>query len=645
MKRKRSDRLLPNARCAALLAMAGLMCLLNPRISTAAEESAPGLEPFSPPTLKELDAKAGWISRDVVDATQRLRDLQKTEKPLCSVKEALSLKNTSKENNAKILSALGRLPDKDSDVNWDATLNRLIAGDVKSTNPIMINSVFEFNVIGLTGAGLFGFDWEMKHFGAKETVVSWQTSQDHLADKVVLRDDWTWSDGQPVTAYDIEFSFQTIMNPKVDVPAMKSETDQLRWVKAYDDHTIVFFHKKALATNDLSIDFSIIPQHIYRPLVKKLENPRVTWADVQQDPEYEKYDSNPVCNGPYTISSRVRREAIVLSRRESYYMHQGKQVRDKPYFKDIRFRVIEDANTSLLALKTGKVDELELNAEQWQNQSNDNEYYAKNTKATGTEWVYYYFGWNCKSPFFSDVRVRKAMSYAFDHAELDRLNYKLYDRCSGIFHPGAWMYPKKAPMLYNQDLDKAEELLDAAGWKENDDGDREKKIDGKTVKFEFTILCSNSAERVKACNLLRQNLKQLGIECTVRPLEFTVLTQNEIEHKFQAYLGGWGTGTDPDTSENVWATKAIKDGRNFVQYSNPKVDELFEKGKLEFDSEKRAAIYAQIHELIYEDQPCTFLYYRNSFYGFSKQLRGYKFSPRGPYDYSPGIGSIWTPVE
>ena len=52
-----------------------------------------------------------------------------------------------------------------------------------------------------------------------------------------------------------------------------------------------------------------------------------------------------------------------------------------------------------------------------------------------------------------------------------------------------------------------------------------------------------------------------------------------------------------------------------------------------------------MHETIYEDQPCTFLYFRNAFFGFSKGLRGYKFSPRGPYDYSPGIFSIWSPVE
>ncbi len=109
-----------------------------------------------------------------------------------------------------------------------------------------------------------------------------------------------------------------------------------------------------------------------------------------------------------------------------------------------------------------------------------------------------------------------------------------------------------------------------------------------------------------------------------------------LKHDFQAAFGGWGTGSDPDTSDNIWKTKQ---GRNFGKYSNKKVDELYEQGRLEFDRKKRAEIYGRIHSLIYEDQPYTFLYYRNSFYAFNKKLRGYNFSPRGPYHYG---GSLWT---
>jgi len=611
-----------------------------------AAPALPGLEPFDPPALKDLDAKADWEALPVVDSLELLRKLQAKETPTATAAEALALKNDSKAANAKILSALGRLPAKDTDVDWNATINRAIRGDVKSTNPIMQNSVQEFEVVELMGGGLFGFDWDMQPFATKDTVVSWQTSKDRLYDKVVLRDDWTWSDGKPVTAHDVAFSFATIMNPKVEVPAVRSTTDQLKAVIAYDDRTVVFFHKRPLATNVWNVNFPIIPRHVYEPFVKRLADDKVTWTIIQQDPEYVKYDENPVCSGAYIISSRKRRQEIVLARRESYYTHNGKQVRDKPFAKEVRFRVIEDPNTALLALKTGQIDDLELTAEQWQNQTTDNEYYKLNTKATGTEWVYFYFGWNCKSPYFSDPRVRKAMSYAFDHEELEKLNYRLYERCNGMFHPSSWMAPKKPRPFLKQDLDKAEDLLTAAGWTDSDgDGVLDKTINGKKVKFEFTILVSVAPERVRYCNLLRQNLKQVGIDCNVRALEVTVLSQELLEHKFDAYFSGWGTGTDPDTTENIWTTKAITEGRNFVQYSNAEVDKLYDAGKLEFDREKRAAIYAKIDELVFEDQPYTFLYYRNSFYGFDKRLRGYKFSPRGPYTYSPGFSSIWAAAQ
>ena len=72
-------------------------------------------------------------------------------------------------------------------------------------------------------------------------------------------------------------------------------------------------------------------------------------------------------------------------------------------------------------------------------------------------------------------------------------------------------------------------------------------------------------------------------------------------------------------------------------------DRLFIEGRTEVDRAKRAEKYARIQEILWEDQPYTWLYWRNSFHGFSKDLRGYVFSPRGPFHYSPGFGSLWKP--
>jgi peptide/nickel transport system substrate-binding protein len=595
------------------------------------------IAPFTPPTLAEVDAVAEWIDRPVVDSMELLREAQAKEKPLVSVAEALKLRNDSKEANEKILSALGRLPTQDAEVNLDGEINRHAYGDVNSTNPILISSTVEFDVQSLIGFGLFSFDWKMQPFAAADSVKTWQTSKDGLMDKIVMRDDLTWSDGQPITAHDIVWSFKAIMTSKVPVPAVRSGTDKLKWIEAYDDYTLVYFHKEALPVNVWNLNFPVIPKHIYEDSIA--EDPLLVNID-----KHVQLENKPVSGGPYVIESRTRGQEILLKRRESYYMHNGKQVRDKPHFATIRFRIRPDLSVSLLALKSGDIDEMQLAPEQWTTQTTDDAFYQYNTKVFGLEWTEFHFTWNCKSPLFSDRNVRKAMSYAVDYEELLRvLRYGLDEQCNGPFHPTSPWAAKTPPPLFVQDLDKAEELLEAAGWTDSDgDGVRDKLINGKRVPFEFTLLTVNKSDRINICTLMKESLDQIQIKCNVKPLEFPVVIDKLKKHDFQAAFGGWGTGTDPYTLENVFKTN---EERNYGEYSNPEVDRLFAQGMQEFDPEKRAAIYGKLHLLLFEDQPYTWLFYQNAYYGFNKSLRGYKFSPRGPYNYGPGFSGLWKPAS
>jgi peptide/nickel transport system substrate-binding protein len=597
--------------------------------------TAPRDEPaFEPPPLDKLDAEAKWIDRPVRDGLVLLREAQAAAPPPGTVAEALALFNDSTAANARILATLGQLP-ADGEADPEARIDRHVAGDLGSTNPIMISTSAEFDVLGLTGFGLFSFGRDLEPFASAETVKSWQTSADGLFDKVVLRDDLVWSDGTPITAHDVAFTYRLIMDPRVPVPAVRSGTDQMRSVHAYDDRTLVFFHREPLATNVWNINFPVLPRHVYEQ----------TWeADptLKDSPEHVKLEEQPVCGGPYEIVSRKRGQEIVLRRRENWSTVRGKQVRERPYFAGIRFRIIEDPNTSLLALKAGEIDEMMLQPEQWTTQTTGGDFAERNTRVTAPEWVSFHFGWNIGTPFFADRRVRRAMGYAFDHQRmLDQLCYGLYTPCTGPFPPEAWMASKRKGEPFRQDLDTAEALLDEAGWVDHDnDGVRDKEIDGRLVPFEFSMLVSQQPHRVKICTLLKENLEQIGVRMNVRPLEATVIQQLTQERKFQAYFGGWGSGTDPDSSENIWATNA---GRNFVGYSNPEVDRLFVEGRRELDRGKRAEKYGRIQDILQDDQPYTWLYWRNAFYGFSKDLRGYVFSPRGPYNYSPGFGSLWKP--
>jgi len=602
-------------------------------VATAKPATTPEA-PFAPPPLEALDRDTKWIDRPVRDALASLAAELAEQPPTATPAEALALKNDSTASNAAILSALGRLPEP-GQADLTARVDRHLSADLSSTNPILGSSSAEQDVLGLTGFGLFSFDRHLEPFAAADTVEKWQTSVDGTLDKVVLRGDLVWSDGEPITAHDVAFSYRLIMDERVPVPAVRSGTDQLRGVHAYDDRTVVFFHREPLATNVWNINFPVIPKHVYEG----------TWEEdptLKDSPRHVELEASPVCGGPYEIVKRVRGQEILLRARESWHTVGGKQVREPPFFNEVRFRILEDPNTALLAIKKGEIDEMALTPEQWTTQTAGDDFYAKNTKATAPEWVSFHFGWNTKSPFFSDRRVRRAMSHAFDHERmLGTICHGLYTPCTGIFHPSAWMATRKPLEAYRQDLDRAEALLDEAGWIDRDnDGIRDREIGGVSVPFEFTILCNQMPMAQEICTLLQQSLDRIGVRVNVKPTEFTVLQQLLLEKRFDAAFGGWGAGADPDTSSNIWASG---EGRNFGSYSNPEVDQLFVAGRTEVDRTKRAEKYARIQEILWEDQPYTWLYWRNSFHGFSKDLRGYVFSPRGPFHYSPGFGSLWKP--
>ena len=629
------------------------------------------VDPFDPPTLEDLEktvaGSGGWVDRPVEDGVELMRERQAGEPELVTVDEALKLKNDSDKSNAEILSALGRMPKDAKDVKFDAVVTRATPQQLNHQNPLLASSVTEFDVVSLTGFGLFGFDWNFRPFGSKDAVVSWQTSKDGMYDKVVMRDDLLWSDGTPITAHDIEFSFKVIMTQAVPIRAQRTGTDQLKYVKAYDDQTLVYFHKAPLATNVWNINFSIIPKHIYEETLPY--DPNMTDSDA-----HIELEKKPIVGGGYTVTKKDTTE-IVLERRESAYMFEGKQVRDKPNFRSVRLKITPDMSVQLLGLKAGDIDEMMLEANQWTDQTDGDDFYKYNTKARGLEWTSFCFQWNTKSKFFSDEKVRWAMSYAFDHEEmLKTLRKGLDEPCTGIFHPTSRWYPgEKNPVSaqiepLQMNRDKAKQLLEEAGWKDTD-GDG--FLDKEGRKFEFSIIVRNQKERIDICELLKENLRVIGIECNVRPMEGATLQDKMFEKQFDAAYGGWGTGADPDTSKNIWGSG---ESRNFVNYSSEMVDELFEEGKklqqdrkpwkelkvwqdaetresLQLDDgladqkPTREACYGAIHALLWKDQPYTWLFYRNSYHGFNKKLRGYVFSPRGVTGYSPGFSGWWVPAD
>lgn len=588
------------------------------------------------PSPAELDSLR-WNPRPCVNLLEHLRRALAEEASPTSEEEALSVENTGEEANRRILQGLGRLPRADDEVDWDAVFNRFTGSEPKTLNPLFNSSRYDFWVEDLLFVSPLALDWEFRLFGNSDVVERWETSEDRLMDRVVYRRDLKWSDGAPLTARDVEFTFRVLTDPKIRSAARRSLVEGLRAVKAYGDYVAVYFHKEPRPTNDLNLAWPIVPRHA---LEKALE----------EDPTLESADFNrrPVTCGPYRLAAWRPREELLLERNELWYRGEdGREVRPKPFFRQVRFRAYPETSSRFAAFLAGETDDTQLDSEQWVELAKGERFAARAVKVRCEEGALACIGWNAASkppnPFFGDRRVRLAMALSLDHEYLrDKVLYGIYQPGKGVFPPGSWMAAEGLEPR-RRDAARAAALLEEAGWVDSDgDGIRDKALeDGRRVPFRFTLSIPDAGTGPKVARQLAADLETLGVKCEVQLMDYVAFQRALEERRVQAFIMGWGHSVDPDSSWNLWHSEAIERGRNYTGYANPRVDELFEKGRLEFDPAKRAEIYREIDRRIYEDQPVTVLVYQPALWAFSKSVRGYRPSLKGFFGHSPGFQSLW----
>lgn len=524
------------------------------------------------------------------------------------------------------------------EVNDDATVYRLLEGNPTTLTPIFRSSRYEVQCAYLLFDGLILYDAELNWMPNPNMVESIEEAEDHLSHTVVLKPGLRWHDGHPLTAQDIRFSWEAILDDDVPCPAMKVGTDQIEDVEIVDDRTVIFHHREALPTNKDNIGFDIIPAHIYGDTEERAQDPTLTNSDY-----YTYYGhENVIGNGPYRFVEWIKNDRIVMERWEDY---PG----EKPPFKRVVLKIQPDSNTALLLFKRGEVDEMRLSAPQFALETGPETDFAEvGYKAFAPEWSFAYIGWNMdgSNPFFEDKKVRVAMGHAFDYDRIIRtIGYNLYSRCYGIYHPDSWMFNDGIDLM-EYDLERAGQLLDEAGWHLSEvDGWRYKEVAGRApVQFSFELLIpqgSDAGQQIAA--IFAEDLRKIGVEMTTRVVEWATFMQMTRRHEFQAMTAGWGTGSDPDSGWNLWRSDQYDKGRNYGGYYNLRVDELFELGRQSFDRTQRAEIYGEIQKIIYEDQPYLFIWNRSTLWAFTQRMRGVGFSPFGVTLYHPGERAWWTP--
>lgn len=444
-----------------------------------------------------------------------------------------------------------------------------------------------------------------------------EVSNDHLRITVKLRKDAHWQDGVPVTAKDVKFSLDKIRDPKIPALNKVGYFEKLDRMEIVDDYTLVFVWKEAFAPALFAItQLWPIPEHVYGK------------GDFLTHPANRK----PVGNGPFQLNEWVSSQYLSLVRYDGYY---GK----KAYLDRIIFKVVEDDAVALNMLKAGELDEMRATQVQWEKQMNGADFDKRFRKVDYYYPGYNFIGWNCRSPWFSDKRVRRAMTLLFDRESVNTKIYSGFARLvSGPFYINSWAYDKTVkPLPFDPQAARA--LLDEAGWKDaNGDGVREK--DGRRFEFEMNII-SGSNTAAQFSQLLQEECARAGVRVNIRQIEGATFFDRIDKGEFDAAMFGWRLDLDPDVFDTFHSSMTPPNGLNQGFYSNPEVDSLLVAGRAEFDQTKRAAIYHRIHRIIAEDQPYTFINAVPDKRPIARKIQGIKISPLGPYDFWPGANYWW----
>ncbi|MBI5093008.1 MAG: hypothetical protein HZB26_11285 [Candidatus Hydrogenedentes bacterium] len=433
---------------------------------------------------------------------------------------------------------------------------------------------------------------------------SYEVSPDHLTYTFKMRKDAKFSDGRPVTAQDLLFTFNAIRDPKNETADARNYYQSIEKAEALDDYTVKFTCNKPYFKNlDVIGETLVYPKHVYEQ------------GDFNTHPNNRK----PVGSGPYVFESWETNQQITLTRNENYW-----NPAKKPHIVKLVNKIITNEDSAFQVLDRQELDMMGLNAEQWVNRASKPEFEAKFNKHTywassGYVGGYSYICWNLRKPQFSDKRVRQALTMLMNREEMLATIYHGLGKV--ISGPEAWNTPP-----YNQnvkpwpfDPDGARKLLDDAGWIDTDkDGIRDSN--GVSLAFEF-MYPSGSSELDQMITVYKEQLDRAGINMTIRPLEWATFIENLTKRSFDAVTLSWAIPANSDPYQ-VWHSSQTEQGSNYPGFKNAEVDKILDDARTEFDEAKRNALYWRFHEIVHEEQPYTFLFSRQVLAAVDKRYRG-----------------------
>lgn len=413
-----------------------------------------------------------------------------------------------------------------------------------------------------------------------------------------LRPGARWHDGVPFSAEDVKFTYEALTDSRNASPRAAS-FEPIKSVEALDPLTARVTYKVLYAPAIIDWLQDLIPKHLLDDTGLAAEaKARGLSADAAKalTVRSSSYNRAPVGTGPYRFAEWRPDQFIQLTRNEAYW---GR----KPEYRQLFYRVIPDYLTMELEFQAGALDKYDALPHQAQRYRNDPNYQVLSNR----EGYYSYIGYNLRRPLFQDARVRRALGMAVDVDAI--IKYVLSGegkRATGPFYSSTpYGDPSVKPLPY--DPAGAEKLLAEAGWKKNARGILEK--DGKPLAF--TLVTNNGNPQRKAIMTVTQEAwKRIGVDCKIQVFEWTVFIQEFVNvNQFDAIVLAWGGGEiNPDKFQLWHSTQTDPYELNHSGYQSKRADALLERVRIEYDTQKQIELTRELHRVIAEDQPMTFLY-------------------------------------
>lgn len=428
-------------------------------------------------------------------------------------------------------------------------------------------------------------------------------SEDGLTYTFHLRDDVRWHDGTPFTAADVEFTYQMLVHPDVPVRG-RVGWNQITSVETPDDQTIIFnFESVDAAFLDRVSIVTILPQHVLG---------EVEPADLIT---HEWFQTNDPGLGPFKFVEWQPGNYILVERNPDFYLE------GMPHLDQIILKIITDANTLTNQLETGEIDmRFRMLNDQVEIVEQMPHVRLVSTNAT-SPWIIWV---NNQDPALGETAVRLALNYGFDRIGLTESLLKgLVEPAYDLIPPFSWAYSDDAVEQYAHDPDRARELLDEAGWVDEDgNGIREK--DGVELSFDMLNI-AGEPERVQILSFIQDQWRDIGIAVNLQNVDVATMWGNALPNgEYDMGYSYTGRYADPADLAQHYLCPEKEPTTNWGRYCNPELDEVLLAAQATVDRDERAALYAEALEMISQDPAYVFVGWRTDHTPINERVEGYR---------------------